>query len=525
MSLLLNSLKKADQENQNAEAEKQEGVEVVSPESSQVVAANPAASSSIDFDNIDSSSADVEATLSREGAGQQKDLVSASRVFRAGGDAEEHHSSGKVYVLIITLILIGGSVGVLTSGIVPGVNVPALLGLFGDKKAVVASDIVDDVPILTTASDGSKLIALPVPLVDIQADVEFAGLQVPNSSDLSTLEGRREYAKRIAILTGTSNNEDTEAEDDEFLGLDFGDPLEDEAVLAEEAAGVEEEAIEEEYTGIKTAEDNRLQRFSIGLRTPSDGAISRGVKINKVEQEEEIVVAQASTEEFESSEGEDAADSEGAAAVEETRETAEDIVVPSLSGIERQKMLSEARRFYIDGSYANAESVYRNILARSPLSRDALRGLALVAVATGRYQAAAATYLKILEYYPNDPVAIADLTNLHDNSTGENFYEIESALKKLIGDNPQLDPRLYFTLGNLYSRNNEWSEAQQSYFKAHSGEPTNPDYAYNLAVVLDYLNKPNLAVNYYREALELAKNRPSGFNSGEVEVRINSILK
>ena len=35
-------------------------------------------------------------------------------------------------------------------------------------------------------------------------------------------------------------------------------------------------------------------------------------------------------------------------------------------------------------------------------------------------------------------------------------------------------------------------------------QPDNPDYAYNLAVGLEHLNQPKLALTYYRKAIELS---------------------
>jgi len=43
-----------------------------------------------------------------------------------------------------------------------------------------------------------------------------------------------------------------------------------------------------------------------------------------------------------------------------------------------------------------------------------------------------------------------------------------------------------------------------SYFQAHHLEPTNPDYAYNLAVALEHVSQPKLALDFYRRAVQLA---------------------
>ena len=68
----------------------------------------------------------------------------------------------------------------------------------------------------------------------------------------------------------------------------------------------------------------------------------------------------------------------------------------------------------------------------------------------------------------------------------------ESRLKQLIAREPSA--YLYFTLGNLYADQSQWAAAQQAYFQAHHLEPDNPDYAYNLAVGLEHVSQPKLAL-------------------------------
>ena len=80
-------------------------------------------------------------------------------------------------------------------------------------------------------------------------------------------------------------------------------------------------------------------------------------------------------------------------------------------------------------------------------------------------------------------------------------------------------------LGNHYAVQARWSDAQAAYFKAYSADAGEPDYAYNLAVSLDQLHQPKLALEYYRRALALAANRAVGFNSAQVEARIRELTR
>jgi uncharacterized protein HemY len=79
----------------------------------------------------------------------------------------------------------------------------------------------------------------------------------------------------------------------------------------------------------------------------------------------------------------------------------------------------------------------------------------------------------------------------------------ETRLKTLIAREPS--PFLYFTLGNLYAEQARWVQAQQAWFQAHHLQPGNADYAFNLAVGLDRIAQPRLAIDYLRTAIRLAE--------------------
>ena len=91
----------------------------------------------------------------------------------------------------------------------------------------------------------------------------------------------------------------------------------------------------------------------------------------------------------------------------------------------------------------------------------------------------------------------------------------ESRLKTLLASQPE-SGSLNFALGNLYSRQGRWSEAQQVYFNAVAADADNPDYLFNLAVSLDHLRQPRLAAHRARggePGVEFRKQRlPVGRN-------------
>ena len=100
---------------------------------------------------------------------------------------------------------------------------------------------------------------------------------------------------------------------------------------------------------------------------------------------------------------------------------------------------------------------------------------------------------------------------------------LEIELKTLIGRNPEAAP-LHFALGNLYSSGLQWTEAQQAYFEAFRIDPQNADYLFNLAVSLDQLKQPRLALDYYRKAESVALAGGGGqFDRGNIAKRIREL--
>lgn len=173
------------------------------------------------------------------------------------------------------------------------------------------------------------------------------------------------------------------------------------------------------------------------------------------------------------------------------------------------------------GDLARARDEYTRALRSNPLDRDALLGLAAIDVRTQNYESAEARYLKVLEIDPRDPYANAALVSLRGSGDA---VQSESRLKTLITQQPDAAV-LNFTLGNQYAAQRRWPEAQQAYFGALAADPENAVYAYNLAVSLDQMRQPKLALEYYQRALALAGSRPVGFNTAQVEARVRELQR
>jgi Flp pilus assembly protein TadD len=171
---------------------------------------------------------------------------------------------------------------------------------------------------------------------------------------------------------------------------------------------------------------------------------------------------------------------------------------------------------YLAGDLGKARAEYQQALLEEPSNRDALLGVAALDVRAGRFETAEAAYLRLLQSDPRDAHAQAGLIALRGGRVDP--VAAESRVKSLLADNPAAHV-LNFTLGNQFAQQGRWAEAQQEYFKAFAAEPDNPDFAYNVAVSLDQLRQPRLALDYYQRALALAEKRAASFDAGAARNR------
>ena len=508
MSLLLTSRKKSAEEN-TKHKQAAECQPLAAPPSVAASTASSTSSPSSVGDTADTTSVDFDAIAAsgkEKSAGdiEKKEPIGAAKVLRAGGD-NEMQKGGVFRTLVmsfVALIVIFGG-GLLLSNLIPGAKVSSIFSLSGGGAPIIPAPSVSNSqvaqPLITSDSES---LPLPKPRIDVQSGIDFAAFIPPSDVALSTKDGKKDYVEQIPVQMG----HDVLPEQAEEVEIAVADDGLGEVIAADENS-------EETVEIVRTAEASRDSKKVIDALTASEELIREGVIVHSQTSAPIVSVAEMQTT--------DMRQNDTAVSLAKIN------VLPSMNGMARRKLLQQAKSLYVKESYTEAESLYRSVLVKNPTNIDALHGLALVAVASGRYQLAVATYLQVLDYYPSDPVSIADLTNLTNlhGASGQSFYETESALKKLIGRHQEWDSRLYFALGNVYAANSRWLEAQRSYFEAHAREQNNPDYAYNLAVVLDYLNKREMAVEYYHMALDLASQSPSGFDAGRVRTRIDHLNK
>ena len=189
--------------------------------------------------------------------------------------------------------------------------------------------------------------------------------------------------------------------------------------------------------------------------------------------------------------------------------------IPALVGATLMQAWEALRR----GQFDQAQALYQRVEEADPQNVDVQLGLAAIATQRGNNELAIEHYSRAVELEPRNPTAQAGLISLLGQADPQLS---ESRLKQLIAREPSAN--LYFALGNLYARTTQWAQAQQAYFQAYQLQPDNPDYAYNLAVGLEHLSQPKLALTYYRRAVELGILRGhASFDSARVEERIGQL--
>ena len=187
--------------------------------------------------------------------------------------------------------------------------------------------------------------------------------------------------------------------------------------------------------------------------------------------------------------------------------------------------LTQAFASYRSNDYIGARARYQQVLREKPNNRDALLGLAAVAMRLGDAPTARDSYVRLLELDPRDVHARVGLL---ETMPASDPVMLESELRALFASHPEV-AQLPFALGNHFAAQRRWSEAQESYYdallaaKANGNGPVSPDYAFNLAVSLERLNQLRPAYTFYREALEQSKALTPSFDIRILRERLDAL--
>ncbi len=180
-------------------------------------------------------------------------------------------------------------------------------------------------------------------------------------------------------------------------------------------------------------------------------------------------------------------------------------------------VLMDAYRLYRQHHYQQAQELYQKVLAMSPDNLDAMLGLGGIAEQQQDEAAARYWYEKVLQKDRTQAFAWAALIRLDKHKS---VAEKQRFYQAMIEQQPE-NPAAYAALAGLYLQQRQWRLAQALFFKAIEYDQRNPLYYYNLAVCLDHMQKPELALRYYRQARILLKDTAES----DIIQRIDNRLK
>ena len=181
--------------------------------------------------------------------------------------------------------------------------------------------------------------------------------------------------------------------------------------------------------------------------------------------------------------------------------------------------LQTAYRAYQSGDDGNAQNLYARVLSHDEHNRDALLGLAAIAVRQKDFVRAQEIYSELLTLDPKDSIAQAGFVSV---SGSFDPLQQEARIKALLEQEPGA-PHLLFTYATFLMQQQRWLEATRTLQSAVQAQRDNADYAFNLAVSFDHLGQADAATKYYRAALELATKQATRFRPEDVRRRLKAM--
>lgn len=389
-------------------------------------------------------------------------------------------------------------------------------------------------------SQAANLLPLPEPIYDIQEDILIASLGPDAGSPQGGINAQeRELADRVSAVVSSIIEDQIEeerqrellarVEDDvdieeqereeveELLQQDFNF---DDAEVVSSRRSVEEqlEEISVPYVNLDKTEFIKKSSFDLA-RVDENGEILSEEEFAARKADEAERLAQLEETVDDAAGGEEAE----AAAAEEPPAAAEKPGPENSISMKRDSLnmlLEEGAAHYRRGDVKKAEENFRTVIAAHPSNVSALLAMAKIHEGRGNLRLAVATLLKASDYEHDNPDIISDLLAIQAGKVDLGISE--SSLIDLLGrvQDQNQEAKLFFYLGNIYARKVNWLQAKNAFFRAHQLNGDNPDYAYNYAVVLDYLGEEDEAARMYGAALSKAAVTPSTFDAGVARTRL-----
>ena len=165
--------------------------------------------------------------------------------------------------------------------------------------------------------------------------------------------------------------------------------------------------------------------------------------------------------------------------------------------------LDVAYRALVRDHHDFAARAYQKVLQQDRRNLDAMLGMLVLAHKKNDVSDIQHWGEMILRLNPHETTARLAILNIQSDSG--DVISKQNKIKNLLLIAPE-NAYLHANLADSYAEKNDWSLAQEAYFNASKLAPNHPAYALNLAISLDHLGKPALALDQYKRSLHLAEN-------------------
>ena len=162
------------------------------------------------------------------------------------------------------------------------------------------------------------------------------------------------------------------------------------------------------------------------------------------------------------------------------------------------------------GRLAEAEEIYRQILAAQPNQADALHLLGVIAQQVGRHEVAVKLICQSIALHPDNPAAHGNLGAAY--RTMGRLDEAIAACRRALALKSDF-PEAHNNLGIALREQGQLDEAITAYRSALQLKPDYPEAHYNLGIALRERGGIDEAIAAYRHALELNPNYPEALNN------------
>ena len=159
-----------------------------------------------------------------------------------------------------------------------------------------------------------------------------------------------------------------------------------------------------------------------------------------------------------------------------------------------------ARLYRWSRRFAEAESLYKEVLRTNPTDHEALKGLAITYLGMGEYSNAQSLLHRALALYPADAEMHKDLGVLHARQ--QQYPEAIGALEKAIKLSPDIIDS-YITLGDVYYWNGQYQNALDAYKHALILNPNSQETHVMIAKTYRKLPDLSLAKDHAQTALNM----------------------